>query len=157
MSSGKRRTFGVGIALLAIGATARLGTGCSDDPAAAARHDAAVDAPAVVPRPASPATDGASKTCREECEAAHGAGQSKDEAIGSCWETHCAAACIQQTPVDAGSDAGVPDAGTCSQPVVTPSEDCDTCTRTFCCAEWDGCFGDEACTALNACYQTCIQ
>ena len=147
------RTFGVGLVTLVMAVAARLGTGCTDDPAAAARGDAALDAPAQPQRPASPTYDGATRTCREECEVSHAAGRSKDEAIGSCWATHCNAACIEQTSVDAGSA----DAGSCSQPVVSPSEDCDTCTRAFCCAEWDGCFGDEACSALNACYQTCIE
>lgn len=148
--SSRNGMVGVAIVALTIGGATQLGTGCSDDSPIAPRGDAAIDAPHES-RPATVATDGATTTCREDCQAGYPEGRSKDEAIGACWETHCRAACIEQETADAGS----PDAGTCSQPVVTPSDDCDTCTRTFCCAEWDGCFGDAACAALNACYQTC--
>lgn len=149
--SSRNGKVGAAIFALTIGAMARLGTGCSDDTSTAGRSDAAVDAP-INNVPTTVPADGATRTCREDCELGYPSGRSKDQAIGSCWQTHCSAACIEQTPAN---DAGSPDAGTCSQPVVTPSDDCDTCTRAFCCAEWDGCFGDEACSALNACYQTC--
>lgn len=134
--------------------------GCSaDESPAASGSDASTDG-AVDARPDAPTPEDSAppRTCRELCELAHPTGRSKDEAIDSCWETHCVRPCIEQLPQDAGSsDGGASDAGACVSPVVTISESCDECTRAFCCASWDGCFQDPECAALNACYQDCIE
>jgi hypothetical protein len=45
--------------------------------------------------------------------------------------------------------------GSCKNEVDTPSAACSQCTVDACCAEWDACFGDAECTALNACAVAC--
>jgi hypothetical protein len=128
------------------------GAGCSNDPKARATA-VAPDAAASPNRPAVSENSAPPETCRESCDKDHGAGSTKNHAVDACWQTHCATECVAQTP----SDAGAADAGTCTQPVVTVSNECDSCTRAFCCTEWDDCFGDAECSALNACYQTCAE
>ena len=133
--------------------------GCSDDepgaPADGGTEGAAPDAN----RPAPPERDAQPKTCREQCEEAHPTGVPRDEAVNSCWQTHCQGPCIDGLPADGGiaADGAAPDGGTCISPVVTISLACDECTNTFCCTAWDECFQDPECTALNACYQECTE
>jgi len=155
MSSSTLRALVVVLAPLA--AAAALTGGCSDDEAPPEADAGAESGPPDANRPAPPESDAALKSCREECEEAHPTGLPKDEAINSCWETHCGDPCIEQRPGDGGGggDGAAPDGGTCTSPVVTVSVSCDECTHTFCCASWDGCFQDPECTALNACYQRC--
>ena len=130
--------------------------GCSDDPEVP--NDASAEsAKDDVNRRAPPETDARPKTCREQCEEAHPTGLPRDEAVNSCWDTHCLGPCIEQIPDDGGIDGAAPDGGTCTSPVVTISLACDQCTNTFCCAEWDGCFQEPECVALNACYQQCTE
>jgi len=131
-------------------------TACSDDPTPATDAGAESSIPDAN-RPAPPETDARPKTCREQCEEAHPTGLPRDEAVNSCWDTHCVGPCIDQIPADGGIDGAAPDGGTCTSPVVTISLACDQCTNTFCCAAWDGCFQEPECAALNACYQQCTQ
>ncbi|HVH41522.1 MAG TPA: hypothetical protein VM925_04235 [Labilithrix sp.] len=150
-----RRTLAVTFSSALLGAfgTVALAAGCSENTKAAAANDASSDATPDVATSKPLESDAPVKSCRETCEETHGAALPKDEAINSCWETHCGGPCIEQVP----DDGGALDGGTCSTPVVTVSESCDRCSSTFCCAEWDACFQDPACTALNACYQTCAE
>jgi len=131
--------------------------GCSDEePTSAA--DAGIEAAGPdANRPAPPDVDVPSLTCEERCREAHPAGVAKDEAVSSCWDTHCTGPCIEQLPGDGGTDGAAPDGGTCVSPVVTVSAACDECTNTFCCTEWDVCFQEPECAALNACYQQCTE
>ena len=108
-------------------------------------------------RPAPLETDARPKTCRRQCEEAHPAGLPRDEAVNACWETHCKGPCIDEMTEDGGIDAGASDGGTCVSPVVTISLACDQCTGASCCTEWDGCFQEPECVALNACYQQCTE
>jgi hypothetical protein len=154
-------------AALFVGFVGLASVACSTSNSATA---GAADAgsPDVQPRPA-PADDGAAPmTCREGCEQDHPNGIAKDRAVVVCWQTSCAATCIDGAPSDAGTDGGdggadasTPDASltnagpSCQQPVVTNTSDCDTCTKASCCVPWDACFGDTECAALNACYTAC--
>ncbi len=133
-------------------------TGCSEDEPRA-NGDGGTDGSMEANRPAAPETDARPKTCREQCEEAHPAGLPRDEAVDSCWDTHCRNPCIEGVVDDGGIAEGgaAPDGGTCASPVVTISLACDECTNTFCCAAWDECFQEPECAALNACYQDCTE
>jgi hypothetical protein len=149
-----------------LGVSTAAGAGCSgDDTSTAAATDGGTDV-ASEARPAPPEDDDAAtpKTCREQCADAHPAGVAKDKAIDACWQAHCASPCIdgERAPidVDAGADASADagaDAGACMSPVVTASPSCDACTTAFCCASWDACFQDAECSALEDCYQQCVE
>lgn len=104
--------------------------------------------------------------CLAACEAKHPAGLPKDQAIDTCWEQKCKGPCVDDTGVfDAGAreagadggDAGDGGAGTCKNEVSTGGDACDECTEASCCAEWDGCFDDAACAALNECRSACLE
>ena len=148
----------------ALGAGANLvlvlgsaGLGCSgDDPSPP--HDAGRESsPPDANRPAPPEPDASPKTCREQCQEAHPAGVPRDEAVNACWAMHCSEPCVEEMPGDGGRDDGATDGGACVSPVVTVSASCDECTNRSCCAEWDGCFQEPECAALNACYQQCSE
>ena len=133
------------------------GLACSGDepsPPGAAGHESS---PPDANRPAPPDTDAAPKTCREQCREAHPVGVPKDEAVNECWALHCNGPCLEGTNEDAGPDGASADGGACVSPVVTVSASCDECTNSFCCTEWDGCFQEPECAALNACYQQCSE
>jgi hypothetical protein len=146
------RGIGLASVVCSVAALVGAGAGCSDDPKPRAAPVAA-DAAPQPNRPAVSENSATPETCRESCEKDHGSGITRDRAVDACFQAHCATECIAQTP----TDAGAPDAGSCTQPVVTVSDDCDSCTRAFCCTEWDACFGDAECSSLNACYQTCAE
>jgi hypothetical protein len=156
------RAVALSLFVSTLASAAAMTSGCSgDDAPAGAAADAGADAPARANRPAPPEPEaGTPKTCRELCEDAHPASVAKDEAIDSCWEAHCAAPCIDgEDPVppdgaDAGADGG--GAGACASHVVTISPSCDECTTASCCAPWDACFQDPDCSALEACYEECV-
>lgn len=155
---------GVAVAL-ALAATAFVG--CSSDESGgetAAAEDSGADStdtPAT-PRPDPPRANdsGADPTldeCLAACDTEHAAGLTKDQAVDACWSANCQGPCIDATGAfdggtDAGDDAG---ASVCRNDVATGGTSCDSCTKTFCCAEWDGCFDDQDCSALNACRAAC--
>ena len=130
-------------------------TGCSEDEPAGPGDAGSDGSRPDANRPAPTEPDARPKTCREQCEEAHPTGLPKDEAVNSCWETHCNVPCIEQLPGDGGIDGAAPDGAACESPVVTVSVACDECTNAFCCGAWDGCFQEPECAALNACYQQC--
>jgi hypothetical protein len=98
--------------------------------------------------------------CNAACEAAHPAGLKLDVKIDDCWTAHCQAPCVDGT---GGFDAGGAEAGdggdggalACTNDVQTGDTTCDSCTKTWCCASWDGCFNDTDCAALNDCRSNC--
>lgn len=157
---------------IALAATAFVGCS-SDDPgsdtAAAADSGAdSNDSPATPAPPPHRATDSGADPTVEECLAAcdteHAAGLTKDHAIDTCWSANCQGPCIDANGPfdggtadagDAGDAAGDAGAPVCQNDVATGGTACDSCTKAFCCAEWDGCFGDQDCSALNACRAAC--
>jgi hypothetical protein len=157
------RAFGALVVVSILSAAmATTAGGCSDDEMKPAPADAGGAAMADANRSPPPEGDPATpKTCYELCEEAHPTAVPKDEAINSCWETFCDAPCIKELPGDGGISADASEGvttdggGACVSPVVTVSESCDECTRSFCCGSWDACFQDPECSALNACYQQC--
>lgn len=159
MSSRRLAVLFIASMLVATGLGSAI-AGCSTDDTKVAAGDSGADAtPEATRSPPPPDEASTPKTCRELCEEAHPTALPKDEAVNSCWEMNCSGPCIEETttPTDGGTDGdGGADAGACLSPVVTISESCDQCTILRCCAAWDGCFQDPECSALNACYQKCV-
>lgn len=145
-------------ALGAVLGLAALAGGCSEDEPAKTSEADGGDAADVVQRDAPPAGEAGPpltrETCLADCAARFPEGKSKDDAIVACWAANCAGRC---TP--GASDAGVPeagaDAGSCRNPVTTFDPSCDLCTVASCCAEWDGCFDDDACVRYVECAADC--
>lgn len=95
-------------------------------------------------------------SCLASCSDRYPTAKPKDDAIQACWEAKCAGRC---TLLDGGgladaADAGE-DAGSCVNPVTTELLACDLCTVEQCCAEWDSCFSDEACSDYVGCATRC--
>lgn len=98
-------------------------------------------------------------TCIAYCEADFPAGHVKGQAIDTCWKASCDPSCTHMPDRLPGGQVTGPTAAStnrCVQQVLTPSPSCSDCNSTFCCAEWDGCFGDTECVALNQCAIKCF-
>lgn len=89
--------------------------------------------------------------CLAKCDKDHPTGLVKDKAIDTCWTTRCAGPCVGEA--DGGTTTS--DAGACKNDVDTGDVECDACTVAACCAEWDGCFDDADCSALQDCRLAC--
>lgn len=159
----KKLMLGTAFAFLAPSLAAGF-TACSssDSTPATTTPEAGIDrkVPEPPPDPPPPPADAGltGQACLDQCEKDHPSGLVLDKKIDDCWSANCKAPCVDGT--DAGFDAGRADAGdggvlACKNDVQTDDQSCDVCTKTFCCASWDGCFDDKDCTALNDCRSNC--
>jgi hypothetical protein len=150
-----------------IGGVSAIMGGCSEETAPGANSGTDAAPPVNLdasqrdaPPPGDAGPDPSIATCLAECAARYPGGKVKDDAITTCWKTKCAGRCTD-LPADAGdagggeADAG--DAGACQNPVDTEDPECDRCTQSHCCAEWDGCFNDDECTNFVQCSTACAE
>jgi hypothetical protein len=129
--------------------------GCSGDDPAEGQPSTPPSELTSEPMPPSHPASGSAGTsvaaCVSACEAKYPKAAAKSRAIDSCWSDHCDAC----TSMPESKALFSPQAASCTTEVETPSAACSECTAQSCCAEWDACFGDADCLALNACSVAC--
>jgi hypothetical protein len=103
----------------------------------------------------------AAPSCFEYCHSRYGAGLLKERPLVDCLTRACLPAGVCDVPVDAGFDGGFASDGgppSCREPLASPlGEPCERCIAERCCTEWDTCFDDRDCRALEECYFACPQ
>lgn len=167
MSKVNRSSFlVVGFVTLASGTSASIAACSSDTTTTSDPGDAATETGPKIDSGSSTSssgssgqTEGGAPDCETKCFQDHPAGEKLYDAIDVCWEAKCKGPCVDENGMfDAGADAA--DAGDgavlCGTEVTSGVDmSCDQCTDAFCCADWQGCFKNDDCIALNECLSEC--
>lgn len=156
----------VGVLTVGLGTSASIAACSSDTTTTSDPGDAAPEASSKIDSGSSSSsgssgqTEGGTATdCETKCFQDHPTGEMRYDAIDVCWEAKCKGPCVDSSGMfDAGADAGdAGDGAVLCGTEVTSGVDmaCDQCTDAFCCAEWQGCFKNDDCIALNDCLSEC--
>ena len=98
------------------------------------------------------------ESCIAACQKQHATGATLSSAVDTCWVANCDTPCETGTPTgqdfppNVQGDAGAKD---CTQPVLTPTETCSTCTVQHCCSQWNALFASVDGQALRDCVSPC--